>query len=330
MFLTAIPRRINYQKRGETGRPISAVKDLLEATKQDKSHVYEWGKFCQFFDDFVYKATMHLPNVEFVMTTVSSSKYELVVFYKDDLCEMGRLSTTYYDGNLQYHVQSQAIQNQRYCPHNSPDDHHTLSSKNVSKAVANARRYLRPNTMSDIARSTHDNVEQRVMRHRGDTRSERTNRAREVGFDVNPAGHLPDIAQTVIDMHRMGLMTVDEELDRKLGKMYDAIDEYDKLLGEDDEYMTCVWIKNDEIQMHPFDVHYRHASQATRVSRGQAPWDESFGRHPYTIPRNELPDSVADRVAVLDVLGVNDFVYDVGVKLSDSVYYVRYDWGYTE
>ena len=309
MFLTAIPRRINYHKKGETGRPISAVKDLLEATKQDKRHVYEWGKFCQFFE-------------EFVMTTVSSSKYELVVFYKDDLCEMGRLCTTYYDGNLQYHVQSQAIQNQRYCPHNSPDDHHTLSSKNISKAVANARRYLRPNTMSDIARSTHANVEQRVMKHRGDTRSERTNRAREVGFEVSPAGQLPDIAQTVMDMHRMGLMTVDGELDRKLGTLYEAIDEYDKLLGEDDEYMTCVWIKNDEIQMHPFDVHYRHASQA--------PWDASFGRHPCAIPRNELPDSVADRVAVLDVLGVNDFIYDVGVKLSDSVYYVRYDWGYPE
>jgi len=330
MFLTAIPRRINYHKKGDTGRPISAVKELREATKNDKRHEYEWGKFCQFFDDFVYKATMHLPNVEFVMTTVSTTKYEVVVFYNDDLCEMGRLSTTYYDGNLQYHVQSQAIQNQRYCPHNSPDDHHTLSSKNISKAVANARKYLRPNTMSDIARSTHDIVEQRVMKHRGDVTSERTNRAREVGFEVSPAGQLPDIAQTVMDMHRMGLMTVDEELDRKLGTLYDAIDEYDKLLGEDDEYMTCVWIKNDEIQMHPFDVHYRHASQATRVSRGQAPWDASFGRHPCAIPRNELPDSVADRVAVLDVLGVNDFVYDVGVKLSDSVYYVRYDWGYPE
>jgi len=184
--------------------------------------------------------------------------------------------------------------------------------------------------MSDIARSTHGDVEQKIMKHRGVARSNRANRASEVGFDVSPTGLLPDIAQKVMAMHQMGLMTVDEELDRKLGKMYDAIEEHDKLLGEDDEYMTCVWIKNDEIQMHPFDVHYKHASQSTRVSRGQAPWDESFGRFPSTIPRNELPDSVADRVAVLDVLGVNDFVYDVGVKLSDSVYYVRYDWGYTE
>jgi len=288
--------------------------------------VYEWGKFCQFFDDFVYKATMHLPDVEFVMTSTSTTKYELVVFYNDDLHEMGRLSTTYYDGDLQYHVQSHAIHNNRYCPHRSPDAHHTLSSKNVRKAIANARRYLRPNTMSDVARSTHDNVERKIMKHRGDTRSERANRAREVGFEVSPTGHLPDIAHKVMDMHRMGLMTVDEELDRKLGKLYEAIEDYDNLLGEDNEYMTCVWIKNHEIQMHPFDVHYRHASSATRVSRGQAPWDDSFGRHPCTIPRNELPDSVADRVAVLDVLGINDFVYDVGVKLSDSVYYVRYDW----
>ena len=180
--------------------------------------------------------------------------------------------------------------------------------------------------MSDVAKCTHDTVSQKLMRKRNEFRDNRSNTALDAGFDVSSRGELPDIALKVRDMHQMGLMRVEPELDEKLGKMHEAIEEYKQLHDKNDEFMTCVWVKPNEVQLHAFDVHYAHRNEPTRVSRGQALHDPSFGRFPTILSRNELPDSVMDKVCVLDVLGIDDFVYDVGIKLSDGVYYIRHDW----
>jgi hypothetical protein len=105
--------------------------------------------------DFALCATMHIPDcvVLFCHSTDSVTLYR-----EDDLFVLGHVSvertreSEYKKFN--YNVTSHTIQNNRYCPHNSPTEFRTLSSIKWDKALSNARQYLRGNTLEDIGRAT--------------------------------------------------------------------------------------------------------------------------------------------------------------------------------
>jgi hypothetical protein len=331
-MLSYVPNEIRYRcKKRQVSFTISAVEHLEECLNSNPEHEYVHGKFCQFFDAFVQGATKHLPDAKFCMNIVSTSNYQVVVYCANDYVEMGRLSTTYHKGELQYHVRSQYITNNRYCVHNSPEQHFTLSTKNLQKAIANARKYLRPNRMADIAKCTHDAVEAKIQNERGKRQDERFYRAVDAGFSVERgASTLPAVAYKVLEMYQMGLMQVEAKLGRELDVLQRALDAYKELHPRDEEFMTCVWIKPDEVQLHAFDVHYTHSNAGTRLGKGQAVYDHSFGRHPMVVPHNKLPEDVQGKVSVLSILDVGEFMYDVGIKISDSVYYIRSDWDWAD
>lgn len=327
-----IERDVTYKDRSNKSRRICSVNNIKANLKEFPNERHIEGTTCLLFDEFVHEATKHIPDAKFCRDNMhrNGEEYQVIVYCDDDYTEMGRLIATYYDDNIEYCVQSHKIENNRYCYHNSSDEHHTLSSKHLKKAVANARRYLRPNRMADVGKCTHYKVSSEVMGARSKIKDNRANRAFELGFDVGRFGRVPEIAQKVVDMYRMGLMRLEPELAARMDGMLEAMEAHDAMPSDDEEFMTCVWIKPNEVQLHAFDVHYRHSSQPTRVGRGQDPYDPSFGCYPTVVPSNNLTEDVQGKVALLSMLEDGEFMYDVGVKISDSVYYIRSDGSWAD
>jgi len=324
---------INYRnKHKSVQRNLIAVADIERCKKEypddDGGYVgnYVHGKYCQFFDELVQGATKHLPNVKLYMDAISTSKYSVIVYYEDDYTEMGRLSTTYYKGELKYCVESHLIQNNRYCRHNSPDEFYTLSSQSLQKAISNARKYLRPNNMADILNCTHRTVENKVMDTRSDVQTAKREATKNAGFDNACSDRLPEVANIMLDMYHKGLVKVDSKTSDELDLLHESMEKYRALRHTDHEIMHCVWVKpNNEVHVHDVDCYYKHGSSHLRTKDGMDPYDKGFGRQVRVVSHNEVPEDVLNKVSVLDVLGVNDFAYDVGIKISDSVYYVRKD-----
>jgi hypothetical protein len=103
--------------------------------------------------DFVLCATMHIPDCIALYCHANDDVY----LYRDqDLIIIGKIfiDRNGYQDKRQYNICSHTIINNRYCPHNSPQEFRTLSSIKWDKALSNARRYLRGNTLEDIGRAT--------------------------------------------------------------------------------------------------------------------------------------------------------------------------------
>lgn len=335
MFIHNVPENVTYScKQRQVNRSICMVEDLEEAKRAPdyENRKYTKGYYSEKLDNFLDLATKHLPDVEVFVQAWNPRITTLTLYYKNDWVEMGGLTvrTSNQDGSIQYCVHSHLIDNQRYCMHNSPNEYFTLTSKNIDKAVRNARKYLRPNRLVDIAKCTHNPVSNNILREHNRRREDVDRRAHDAGFRVQQ-GKLPDVAHKMLEMYQMGLVRVDEDMDKQLTALQQALDDVKDLNTKDNEYMTLVWLKPEEVHLHACDVYTQFVYQgAPNTSRGQAVYDPSFGQFGTVFTHNELPHDVQGKVSVLSILDSGEFMYDIGMKLSDSVYYIRTDWNWEQ
>ena len=335
MFVHNVPENVTYScKQRQVSRSICTVKDLEEAKRAPdyENRKYVEGYYSEELDNFLHLATKHLFDVEVFVQSQSTNLITLTLYDKNDFVEMGGISvrTLPNSYDTQYCVHSHLIDNQRYCMHNSPNEYFTLTSKNIDKAVKNARKYLRPNRLVDIAKCTHNPVSNNILREHNRRKEDLDRRAHDAGFRVLQH-KLPDVAHKMLEMYQMGLVRVDEDMDKQLTALQQALDDVKDLNSRDNEYMTLVWLKPEEVHLHACDVYTQFAYQgAPNTSRGQAVYDPSFGQFGTVFTHNELPHDVQGKVSVLSILDNGEFMYDIGMKLSDSVYYIRTDWNWEQ
>jgi hypothetical protein len=283
------------------------------------------------FKAFVKGASAHLKGCkgkEYV--TANGHKAIVTLYMPDDVMEIGSVSIEQYsDDNPIYHVTSHHIKNRRFCPYNSPYEYRTVSSVNIDKALANARKYLKPNRLADVARISFEAAREEWSRVVNGARRLVSTAVQDLGMDYSPtqrgSGGMPELLSEAIRLTEMGLVKFSDGVGEKLGAFQEALARYESA-SADKESMLC-WIhpdyKGDMVtDMHAFSI----------TSTGSDPQDARLGRCPFnknfmmqgqlSVPSNEVSEGVQHKVAALSICEDYEFVEDVGFKFNNSVYYV--------
>ena len=278
---------------------------------------------------FVKLATAHLPK-DVKLCYTNGTLTQCRVYLPNDFMELGALYMEELknpDGTVHerfYHVTSHHITNRRFCPFNSPWEFRTRSTKSLDKAVKNARTALRPNTLTDVARTTIDNMKNCVSNMRTDARRDFNNATTKLGFEgFHIDEPLPPVLDDIIRQTDMGLIKLSDKSNDLLANFHKYKDAH--VRAEEFQYATLCWVHTNHVGDQVVETHkVRVGSGSLTQDKGKGidSYDNDFCTKDKQTYGNNVPEDVQHKVSVLSMLDDRQYVEEVGYKCSNSVYYI--------
>jgi hypothetical protein len=277
--------------------------------------------------EFLKLATAHLPNCDY--RYCHGEKYRVTVFMPDDYMEMGELSMEIepqYQEPI-FYVTSHTIENRRYCPYDNAWNYRTRHTVSLDKAVKNARKHLRPNSLADVANTTHNQLKSAYGTQLEHANSKFRRSIRELGFQtydhINGRKTPYEALNEMISSSELGLVKYSDKLSDMLTTFIKAREELENK-SKLDTALLC-WVRNDWddkpiIETHKVKVHNQHSVGDT--SRGMDCYNNNFCGVDKQRYKDDIPDDIEHKVSVLNILDNDEYVEEVGYKCSNSVYYI--------
>ena len=233
--------------------------------------------------------------------------------YMDDFpFDIGRIGygdNSVNNGEETYSVYSRKIQNAKYATHR--DQHFMIMSKDVDKAVKNARKHLVPYTTRELAQAFYEPLHERVSKVFEEVKGKMHNGAREI---VN---NRMAILQEVAFLKKQGVEFTTPEF-------RDLADRVDQLIAD--------YAEQDKRSVSALFVRFKQVGDDTYVDVQEVMnvreirWDAKMnttGSLSTTYPLNELPQDIAEQVSVLSILENDGYVSNVGMKIDDTNFWVE-------
>jgi len=281
------------------------------------------------WNEFVKLATAHLPK-DVVLHYTNGKLNRCRLYLPNDFMEMGELfmeEVLEPDGTVHerfYHVTSHHITNNRYCPWNSPWEFRTRTSKSLDKAIKNARTSIRPNSLTDVARVSVDDMKDCINDLRRDARDAFSRATRRLGFlDFHVDDSLPPVLDDIVRQTEMGLVRLSDEVNDLLAKFHKARDR--NLHVNKTEYARLCWVRTNHVGDQVVETHrVRVGSGALQADNGKGitSYDKNFCVPDKATYCNNVPEDIQHKVSVLSMLDGREYVEEVGYKYTDSVYYI--------
>ena len=239
---------------------------------------------------------VHMPNDPYVMGYIG---------YGDFLTTAKAMQSSYV-------ISSRHIMNYKYADHN--DQHYMAMSINLSTAVRNAKKYLRPLTTKDMALDQH--TESDMRRKSKNTKSEmevKRNNAlsdllaksnRTLNIDYNP---MLEYMRTLVTV---GHEFTDKELERNL-LSYFALEKDVKAFSGNDIDVDYVRVY-EKYGKQVFDVVPLIREDSYRSTLGNLT----------TYDKDKVPEDVMGKVSVLSMVENGHWVDDVGYRVDATMFYV--------
>ena len=190
--------------------------------------------------------------------------------------------------NLLFYVHSNRIENEKFASHS--EGYRIKKSKNYATAVKTARQYIKPVTMEDVMFNGVTNLDKAITEIRQPAREKMYNAlniARGDLFDelkyMMQIGYQPK-TQKFADT----LNTFTNELNELL-----EVEQYDPVVA-------MVWLKPDRVEYQ---------------IRGEKLGDVA-------LTPQDVPQWIADKLPVLQIAEANSPIKDVGVKVTDTMFWV--------
>jgi len=241
---------------------------------------------------------VHMPNDPYVMGYIG----------------YGDFQTTAKAMQSSYVVSSRHIMNYKYADYN--DQHYMAMSINLSTAVRNAKKYLRPLTTKDMALD--DWTEADMRRKSKDTKSamdvKRNNTLsdllaknnREKKIEYNP---MLEYMRTLV---KVGHEFTDKELESDLLSYFK--------LEEDANAVSSDGVDVDYVRV--YEKYGKQVFDVVPLIRDKARYGRSDLGNLTTYDKDKVPEDVMGKVSVLSMVENNHWVDDVGYRVDATMFYV--------
>lgn len=192
------------------------------------------------------------------------------------------------NGDLQYTVTSKRIKNEKFSTHSS--GYNVKKTKNFSNAVKNAMQYIKPFSINDMVDEAKADLDNAMAQIRYPAREKIAN-ATEV--------RRGDMYEEMQHMIAVGYVPRTEKFTESLALFAAELDELKRI----DTYApkSCmVWLKQDKVEYKFKDEDEVHVA----------------------LTPQDVPEYIRDKIAVLQIGNSKTAIMDVGVKVSNSLYWV--------
>jgi hypothetical protein len=237
---------------------------------------------------------------------------EMFVYMDDFPFDIGRIGygdNSVNNGEETYSVYSRKIQNAKYATHR--DQHFMIMSKDLDKAVKNARKHLVPYTTRELAQAFYEPLHTKVSQVFEKVKGSMYDGAREI---VN---NRMAILQEVAFLKKQGVEFTTPEF-------RDLADRVDQLIADyaeqDKRKVSAVFVRFKQVG----DDTYVDVQEVMNVR--EIRWDvkmNTTGSLSTTYPLNELPQDISEQVSVLSILENDGYVSNVGMKIDDTNFWVE-------
>lgn len=212
----------------------------------------------------------------------------------------------YNDGEPRYGVYARHITNERFSGHN--EDYHRCTSTRKDKALAAAKKYMRPYAPYEIAERSYSKFRDLVVNSKTTVSAAPQDALRRVTMHPQFVSEMENLAQSEyafrtpeIKEHILAFLVARAEHAEVAGKRRSAAYVYARMDGGD----------------QVFDV-YKVSNDITNTWANPV----NAGAVATTFKTEDLPEYVYEKLGVLSILTIGGYVADIGMKYSDNVYWI--------
>lgn len=234
--------------------------------------------------------------------------HEMWVYFEDQ--EYALFKVGYKDYGItvtdeKYGIYARGVHNGRF---KSDNPHRYMNfSTSYDKIMAVARGQMRPYTVSEIAKLSHDPIYNNVYQHNSNLKS-------SVGdFWTNLRNH-SQLGQELLNILDSGYTFLSDELKQRVidykqslevkASIPTAYHAYFIYVNHDPVYNTTMC---DVLLFTDIHKHESRKKPPAEINR---------------LPLEDLPEDLAGKLAALNMLNIEDFLPDVGIKISDRSFWV--------
>lgn len=221
------------------------------------------------------------------------------------------------DAEDQYVVFSPNITNGKY---KWADRVFAASARDRSKAVKNAKKYLRPLTVTQVIDQTQDDLVDKAYDVQSGALKTALAATTPIGvglFDANAyRAPRPNALQKELwHMLQSGYQFLDKELEQNLRAAFTALEDF----SDSKTLQSSNYIFVEATQLHGQtvfrgfdDIPNRRERSMLTLALGDA----------FTYQQHELPEHIAEKLAVLSMIDVGQYVVGVGYRSAANIFYI--------
>lgn len=256
--------------------------------------------------DLAYEVAQAIPGAKVMPHT---EQWSWIYFEDDHFC-LGMVGYGDFrakgDGTFMYTVKSPSIKNGKYSDHSA--QYHMAMSTDRTKAVKNARKYLRRISPVEATEYTKGYPREKISSHRGVLQKQIEEA--EVEVFGRPLFGNPAIMSEMRVLVDTDYQFVDQSVGAKLRNIFNMRDERHQ--DSDGVNMTAVFLRNEL---------GRQRADAVLVDKCDSWWPD-VGQTHLTFYDHELPEHIMEKLAVLSMLEDQSYVHGVGMRINARMFYV--------
>jgi len=249
----------------------------------------------------------YFPNQLYVMGTIG---------YRD--CSVGDKTRT------AFFVTARGVDNNKY--RWSRKERYMVLTQDVNKAVVNAKKYLRPYTPADIAGVTAEVFTSSVQSASYEYRRKSVSAHNDLRGAVDDAAGV--ITQELLHLYYSGHTFRTPEAYGLVKSLVEATDELKEVSGKL-FHISLVFVHKSPIEgVEPSVVVVGGPPEGVSIVSGSSVISRAFNdkrrvsEATSTYAMSELPEALAGKVSVLNMVENETFVEGVGFKYNESIFYV--------
>ena len=268
---------------------------------------------------YMEELTKALPHIKFHPRTESTYCKRFYATLDDQPYALGSVGygdiSVHKNGTNKPYVTSRKIQNGKFASHR--DQYHCVSPSNIDKAVKEARKYLVPYTNAEIIFYMYEQVRDQAVKHIDSSSSKAQDLCRRYSTGWGIKSEFMD------EMRHLKALMTNNGFKFATSYFHDAMRDIDEAYAEWMEVrryapaMTFVRVENGEYPRVHVVKGVSNARQDLRFDL-----DKSVETS-YSI--DELPEDLAGKIAVLNILNDEQYAVRVGYKYDNNIFWIERD-----
>lgn len=274
---------------------------------------------CNDLVEYMTKLTEAMPHIKFHPRTESTYCKKFYAVLDGQPYALGAVGygdiSIKKNGDNKPFVVSRKIQNEKFASHR--DQYHAVSPNSIDKAVKEARKYLVPYTNAEIIFYMYETVRDQAVKHidTSSAKAQELCRRYGTGWGIK--------AEFMEEMKYLKALMTNNGFQFATNHFSDAMRSIDEAYAEWMEVrryapaMTFVRIENGEYPR----VHVVRGTDNMREA--QAFHTKYSVETSYSI--DELPEDLAGKIAVLNILNDEQYAVRVGYKYDNNIFWIERD-----
>lgn len=234
---------------------------------------------------------------------------ELWVYFEDQeyaLFKVGHADYGVTKNDIKYGIYARGLKNAKFKA-NDRYQHYMNFSDSYDKIMAIARGQMRPYTVSEIAKLSHDPIYNNVYQHNSNLKS-------SVGdFWINLRNH-SQLGQELLNVLDSGYTFLSDELKQRVIEYKQSLEVKASIPTAYHAYF--IYVNHDPVYNTTMCDVLLFTDIHKHESRKKPPAETN------RLPLEDLPEDLAGKLAALNMLNIEDFLPDVGIKISDRSFWV--------